>query len=1165
MAASGASPSGFSYAQAAKGRSPAASTAQTQSPQSKGTSGAVTPAMSTLSELTPSRNWADDVEATIGEKQAAETLKPSPEIAKSATSTKDSSVERAKSEDKVEASGVSSPDLVPSASTTMKEDDSSSAPTNGSSSETTWETKSETKSQASEPSWIVDREKRQQANSQKSDSTVKVDKKSNDEPSPPPPKPILQEAPPPPVNIWQKRAEAQKAQIVVTQPPALKGGANVPASPTVLKENQRPRADSRKSMSVGNIPLFGGNSEYRKTTRGAADGRAANVQQSAKHAADAAAPAGRANLPTRASVPNIPNAPSFGRDENSWPTPDTVQDRERKDESEKGSPEKHADDSTPGARGRKKPEWNKLAVTPNILWESQNAKGAEGQRPPGAERGGRGGARGRGSLRGGAPGANGGARPSQRGSVSLGEDEAASAWAPSRGRSDTKDRQAMPPPAKPTRASSPGLRRGQTTETQRNRSSQGRAATDLRPHADAVKPAMAENEGVTPTSSWVEAQSTMQRTSSPNHMNSAVDAKNEDHVPEPIPRRSSVGTQTDDAIAAPDAPRGGPPIRMVPSDAKKELKSFDGYKEANSNGIARGGGGKRGGRGRGGARDFANSHQTGHSHANGDMTGSPVYGIPPSSSAYNTPRGNHMSHASQGGRGGWSRGNNSRSHSIPFEGYQNGYANQYSPGQVPRGQGYAPRMYDYNGYPVSAMPYQPFMEQQLLMAAVSMQLEYYFSIDNLLKDLFLRSNMDSQGFVFFDVVANFNRLKNLTQDRSLLKEACLASENIEIRVGEDGKERLRRRDGYQTFLLPMDDRAEAARTDGPKTLHLPERPQVPPFPATLTRMQQLPRFDRRSYDGGYQMKGAAPSLMGFSAVSEGRQNEIANGDDTRGRTAKSPATNGDVAPAHKHVPVQASSGEKETEPDAFQDAQISSLTVMVGITADPPFHSAATRTFSNGSIDSRSIFAEMEKANGKMSASTPNGDHLVNGASPESIFSKAQSAEPNAAPQIYWVKDQAPQPGDLPGDLSSEPYTRLRLKALEQRNHAATGTCPYDLIVLYKFWTHFLLRNFNAKMYHEFHYYAHEDARIRLNYQGLECLINFYDQALHSHALIRDRVVRDYVQLVENEPAKLEGAAFKQLRAAWRDGALNLKNRKKLVDVVGPALKARVDYEVASP
>lgn len=44
------------------------------------------------------------------------------------------------------------------------------------------------------------------------------------------------------------------------------------------------------------------------------------------------------------------------------------------------------------------------------------------------------------------------------------------------------------------------------------------------------------------------------------------------------------------------------------------------------------------------------------------------------------------------------------------------------------------------------------------------QVEFYFSPDNLAKDVFLRRQMDSDGWVKVSVIAKFNRVKSLSSD-----------------------------------------------------------------------------------------------------------------------------------------------------------------------------------------------------------------------------------------------------------------------------------------------------------------------------------------------------------------------------------------------------------------
>jgi len=96
-------------------------------------------------------------------------------------------------------------------------------------------------------------------------------------------------------------------------------------------------------------------------------------------------------------------------------------------------------------------------------------------------------------------------------------------------------------------------------------------------------------------------------------------------------------------------------------------------------------------------------------------------------------------------------------------------------------------------------------------------------------------------------------------------------------------------------------------------------------------------------------------------------------------------------------------------------------------------------------------------------------------------------------------------------------------------------------------------------MYNEFCKLAAEDAERRKSTVGRANLLKYYSSALANQDPIRFVVARDYIELVKSEPADSDRPAFKQLRTAWRDGALNMKNRKRILDIVDTGLVAELD------
>lgn len=225
--------------------------------------------------------------------------------------------------------------------------------------------------------------------------------------------------------------------------------------------------------------------------------------------------------------------------------------------------------------------------------------------------------------------------------------------------------------------------------------------------------------------------------------------------------------------------------------------------------------------------------------------------------------------------------------------------------------------------------------------------EYYFSVDNLLKDMYLRRRMDSQGFVSLEFIAGFNRIKHLSTDIELIKLVCQQSGVVQYRTGEDGQDRLRRRDGWEQWVLNMADRDAVAQNEGPKELHQPPVPHPNGFDQS-----NAPQWPMSAVEpaGPYGSNAPFSQMNGYSHV-DGQESMPSTSDLPNG-TASDRSNDGAVLNGH---PIEASTKAVSSEPDSFSDAQIANLTVVVRKQdqlqsfAKPPL---ASRTFSNGSIDS---------------------------------------------------------------------------------------------------------------------------------------------------------------------------------------------------------------------
>lgn len=124
---------------------------------------------------------------------------------------------------------------------------------------------------------------------------------------------------------------------------------------------------------------------------------------------------------------------------------------------------------------------------------------------------------------------------------------------------------------------------------------------------------------------------------------------------------------------------------------------------------------------------------------------------------------------------------------------------------------YPPTAY---GMPTQMPPGMPAISQDQLLLAVQQQIEYYFSMQNLVKDVFLRSKMNDEGWISLHVIASFNRVRMLTPDLAMIMEALAGSASVEL---SPDNLFIRPKQNHQQWVLPVAQRDATAHN----TPHMP--------------------------------------------------------------------------------------------------------------------------------------------------------------------------------------------------------------------------------------------------------------------------------------------------------------------------------------------------------
>lgn len=1186
---SSAPPVPFSYAEAAKGMSSGPSAAPSRVPSgsavpSKDAAGSPPSADATAGAAPGQKASLDGEKMKENDNHSSANASTEAQASSTAKQPRDSGLHLPNG-----TANPPSPEFGTSSTSTLPREDDVSSLRNGSS-ESTWEVISQTSNNA---------EKSGETNEDKAGKDKGKKKSASKEK--PIPKP-LQEAPIPVVNIWKRRAEEAKAKAAL-QPstpkePVTPASFDAPPKSADAAAGSKPdgrnRGNEAPSQSAGNAKngTSGDKSRERRNDDNTRRGRRMSL-----------GPAGEEKPPPGSMSAPLP---SMG-DSELWPTPLTAKDEGKKKLQEKSGKENGGVPSAP----KGKAGWINVPIEHSVVFQTPLPN-------TNPRRGGRGG-RGRdGGNRGGANGQRG------PGSGEKNETNETRNGEAKRSRQQTS-RSTSPPKNQRGSSNGPGSRRESRISTQKEASEpsnlppQKPAPRELTNSQNQNAQAGASSRNTT----FPKPRQSRSADSAPNGGQSrdteagaavfqpvAPTAKDE---PAQSQRISNVGTDRDDGENGPPAERrtgsqsdafGLPKYpqndrRSGPYTAYNSRERFDR--------------GRGNGRGRNGGHGF--HHQgTGQPYTSVTVPGMSAshYGLPRSPTTFQQET--YIGGQQQQPTGRQYR-NPGRAQSIASEPMFNRMNNGFAGAALPPLQtfmGTPSHMYDYASmYPMTAsVPYPPYVDPFGLCSMVRTQLEYYFSVDNLIKDVFLRSHMDSKGFVLLSFIANFNRLKQLTSDIELIKLAIQQSNDMEHRLGSDGKDRLRRREDWEKWVLPMNERNASAQNDGPESVSYPPPPQptvgLDPSMAIRQVSMSMPLSPTSGVNPASQPMADIPPLInglgGHDMTDAGAYPGLQTSPTSisfAGDVIHSPEPTAFGPPP---LPEDVLNGPLETEPDDLPDQRIADLMVLE---KDKPPKPNDAETKSANQHDASAAEQEESSTSPKRSQQLQNiglglpedlsryvrvrncwkSNELLTlplrltirqgrTASPEanepfpalSPDGSLTGGTPSTASSVqYWVRDRDSPSNELPPDAKPVPYLDLRDKALSQRSAAAPGSCPWPMQNLYQFWSHFLVRSFNTTMYNEFRHLALDDADNDLDI-GKDYLITFYAATLNrANHPIRGRIARHYVQLAKTETGQAERPATTRLQTAWRDGRLNGESRNKLRNYIDSELLDVLETAVAVP
>ena len=371
-----------------------------------------------------------------------------------------------------------------------------------------------------------------------------------------------------------------------------------------------------------------------------------------------------------------------------------------------------------------------------------------------------------------------------------------------------------------------------------------------------------------------------------------------------------------------------------------------------------------------------------------------------------------------------------------------------------------------------------------VMDALRNQINYYFSEENLAKDMFLRKKMDSQGWVEIEVIAAFNRVRMLTPDLSIIASALSSSETTE--VSADGMF-LRARVGHERWVLPEEQREPNLRSPEPvenKVGHGNDnksdaKEEVDGDEDDVFQLDEEHEVESTMSDAqisklivvkpSTRKKKSALSAQLESSKEEDMKNVINAGLEMYGQELRK-TTKGTAS-----TPRPVANGRRQGKNNVHANFYPASLG-----------QSYTGRMKQGGKGSYRPSVAV-----GWVLGSTPDSHGGI-----MSPTSRRQGSYLGSSAPIQ--KFQHPSYELLEDNGFTEmKYEKFHDRCIAERAEKGVGLSE-EMNTLFRFWCYFLRDHFNQAMYDDFKTYALDDSEQGYHY-GIECLFRFFSYGLETN------------------------------------------------------------------